>query len=411
MSFRIHGAILSAAFCIGSICLSAQTVDLPSSKQLTGEVPGHPQRINSLPISMAVSPDGRYVVTVNAGYGTFESRYEQSFTVLDTQTGVLADFPDARTSMRAHQTLFSGLAFSRDGSHIYASMASLTDAKGEGKEDTGSDVAVYSFSSGKIAPERLIHLPVEKLAKGRITRLPAGTDSDQGIPYPAAIAVVGNAGREKLLVAENLSDDVVLLDPATGAIEKRFDLSESDAVPSTYPIALAVAKDGKRAFVALWNASEIVDLDLTRGTVGRKLSLLKPGNPIAPGTHPCAFAFSPDEKVLYVALANRDAVAAVNVSAGQFAVKGYFDTRLPGQSYFGAEPLALSVNAGGSRLYVANMATDAVAVIDPRKLTPKAAKTGMVEPDGFIPTEWMPMSMAFIASSTGGKLYVATDER
>ncbi len=28
--------------------------------------------------------------------------------------------------------------------------------------------------------------------------------------------------------------------------------------------------------------------------------------------------------------------------AEQFAVKGYFDTRLPGQSYFGAEPEALA---------------------------------------------------------------------
>ena len=72
---------------------SAQTIDLPSSKQLIGEAPGHPQRINSLPISMAVSPDGRYVVTVNAGYGTFESQYQQSLAVLDTQTGALADFP------------------------------------------------------------------------------------------------------------------------------------------------------------------------------------------------------------------------------------------------------------------------------------------------------------------------------
>ena len=84
------------------------------------------------------------------------------------------------------------------------------------------------------------------------------------MPYPAAIAVVGPAGSEKLLVAENLSDDVLLLDAATGAIEKRFDLSESDAVPSTYPIALAVSKDGARAFVALWNASEIVELDLAQ---------------------------------------------------------------------------------------------------------------------------------------------------
>ncbi len=422
MRFRIHWVIVGAALCMGPVWALAQTaenapaagnpqaINLPSSKQLIGEAPGHPQRINSLPISMAVSPDGRYVVTVNAGYGTFESQYEQSFSVLDTETGALADFPDPRTSSRANQTLYSGLAFSRDGSHIYASMASLTDAKGDGKENLGSGVAVYSFSAGKIAPERMIHLPGATLPPGRKTIEPAGTESDEGLPYPAAIAVVGDVGHEKLLVAENLSDDVVLLDAATGAIEKRFDLSESDAVPAMYPIALAVTSDGKRAFVALWNASEIVELDLARGMVARKLALLKPPSPVAPGTHPCAFVFSPDEKTLYVALANRDVVAAVNVGAGQFAVKGYFDTRLPGQSYFGAEPVALAENADGSRLYVANMATDAVAVIDPRKLTAKAAKTGMVEPDGFIPTEWMPMSMAFVASSTGGKLYVATDK-
>src|SRR5664279_3895945 len=66
-------------------------VDLPSSKQIVGVVPGSPQRVNSEPVSMAVSPDGRYVVTVNAGYGTFESKYEQSLAVMDTRTGVVTD--------------------------------------------------------------------------------------------------------------------------------------------------------------------------------------------------------------------------------------------------------------------------------------------------------------------------------
>ena len=77
-------------------------------------------------MSLAVSPDGRYVVSVNAGYGTFESKYEQSLAVMDTRTGKVADFPGDRTTSRDRQTLYSGLAFSGDGKHLYASMASLT---------------------------------------------------------------------------------------------------------------------------------------------------------------------------------------------------------------------------------------------------------------------------------------------
>jgi len=409
MDMKVPFIIAAAFLGSGAALLAAQTVDLPTSKQLIGEIPGHPQRLNSLPMSMAVSPDGRYVVTVNAGYGTYESKYEQSLAVMDTHTGVLTDFPDARTlAETAKQTLYSGLAFSRDGSHLYASMGSTSDPLGDGKDKTGSGVVVYSFAAGKLAPERFIHLPLQQLAAGRKTRILGDVEGDKGVPFPAAIAVVGLAGAEKLLVADNLSDDVLLLDAASGAVERRFDLSESNAVPGTYPEALAVAKDGARAYVALWNASEIAELDLAKGTVGRKLALLKPSSAVAPGTHPCALEFSPDGKVLYVALANRDAVAAVNVAAGQFSVKGYFDTRLPGQSYFGAEPEALAVNADGSRLYVANAISDAVAVIDTTKLTLKAAKQGMVEPIGFVPTEWMPMSMAFIPSASGGKLYVAT---
>ncbi len=357
-----------------------------------------------MPVSMAVSLDGRYVVTVNAGFGTFESQYMQSLAVLDTSTSELTDFPDSRTSFNAQQTLYSGLAFSRDGSHIYASMGSLTDPLGDGKKATGSGVLVYGFSAGKVAPERLIPLPLQQLASGRKTKLLGGVEGDKGVPFPAAIAVVLQGMAEKLLVADNLSDDVLLLDAASGQIEKRFDLAESDTVPSAYPVALAVTANGARAFVALWNASEIVELNLATGSVGRKLSLLKPSNPIAPGTHPCALEISPDGKILYAALANRDAVAAVNIGANQFSVKGYFDTRLPHQSYFGAEPVALAMNSDGSRLYVANMASDAVAVLDTKMLTKSAVSKGMVEPLGFVPTEWMPVSVAF----NSGKLYVAT---
>ncbi len=451
---RIAGTLVSLGFGAGVAMaqVSGRPIDLPTSKQISQPVPGDPQRLNSLPVSMAVSPDGRWVVTVNAGYGTWESGYKQSLGVVDTRTGKVTDWPDDRTLVNAGQTLYSGLAFSGDGRHLYGTVASLTDPEGKKAGDTGNGVMVYGFAEGRLTRERVIRIPLQPLAGGRRTMLIDGLSGAKGVPFPAGVAVVGagsryegegrgsqekagplrqaqgrlstspptgsgsgrdgrsgGRGKEMLLIADNLSDDVLLMDAGTGEVVTRFDVSESDAVPGTYPLALAVSKDGTRGFVTLWNASEVVELDLVKGVVGRRLPLLKPSGATVAGTHPCALEISPDGRTMYVALANRDAVAAVDVSsakrgAGAFAVKGYFDTRLPGQSYFGAEPEALAVSADGRRLYVGDGATDAVAVMDTAKLTPGAAKKGFVEPIGFVPTEWMPMAMGI----TGGRLYLAT---
>ncbi len=385
-------------------------IDLPTSKEIHGVVPGAPKPLNSLPVTIAVSPDGRYVVTVNGGYGSYESGYHQSLAVMDTQTGKVEDFPDSRTLVNSKQVLFSGLAFSADGQTLYGTVVSSGDPTGKTGDDTGSGIQVYGFHEGRITRERMMKIAPPQLAAGRTTLLGAGgeafgvadpnTARTTGLPYPAAIAVMGS----KLLVAGNLSDDVWLTDAATGKVETRFDLSETAVVPSVYPVALAVAKDGRRAFVALWNGSEVVELDLLKGTVGRKLPLLKNDDPVRPGSHPDALALSSDGKTLYAALGNRDAVAALDLGDGGFKLKGYFDVRLPGQSFFGAEPEALAVSADGSRVYVADMGSDAVAVLDTRKLTRSAAGKGMVEPMGFLPTEWLPTAVAL----SGDKLYVAT---
>ena len=407
----------------------APRINLPSSKSL-GWVPGQPQRINSLPASIALSPDGRYVVTVNAGYGTAESRYFQSLAVMDTQTGELHDFPEPRTDVDGEWDFYSGLAFSADGKHLYAALDSMSDP------DAGNNIAVYRFNAGRITPERLINIGLQKLTGARRTTLPDGTPTSDGVSFPAAIAVIPSPCTKRnpcedaptplILVANNLSDDAVLIDAQSEQIARRFDLSENDAVPSTYPVAVAASKDARRGYVALWNSSEIAELDLVNGTVTRKLSLLKPFDPLKPGTHPCALVISPDGKTLYASLSNRDAIAAVDISGSmethvergtvslrpgtdgppRFALKGYFDTRLPGQSYFGAEPDAISLSPDGSRLYAANLGSDAVAVIDTTKLTKAAVKDGFVEPIGFIPTEWMPTAVL----ASGHQLFVATDK-
>ncbi|HKO19018.1 MAG TPA: hypothetical protein VJU82_09035, partial [Acidobacteriaceae bacterium] len=385
------------AICVGLAMLvpvlgwsqeTAQRMDLPSSKSL-GPVPGAPQRTNSLPMAMAVSPDKRYVVTVNAGYGTYESGYRQSLAVMDTQTGKVEDFQEPRTAITSKEDLYSGLAFSADGKHVYASLASISatgERQGSGEEWRSATAAgpagvaengvlVYGFADGKITPERLIHIGLQKLAPGKTTNLVNNTPGSLGVPWPAAIAVVPgrSGGEERLLVADNLSDDALLMNAADGAVVHRFDLSESDAVPATYPVAVAVSKNGRRGWVALWNSSEVVELDLVNGTVRRKLSLLKPSDPVKPGSHPCALALSPDGRTLYVALSNRDSIAAVDTAT--FHARGYFDTKLPGQSYFGAEPDALAVSEDGTRLYATELGLDAVAVMDTHKLTRATAGT------------------------------------
>ena len=109
---------------------STRTIVLPTSKELAEPVPGSPQRLNSLPMTAALSPDGRYLAVVNAGYGTPDSDYSQSVAILDTTAYKLSDFPDPRVVINAQQTMYSGVAFSLDGSHVYVSFDSLSAPEG-----------------------------------------------------------------------------------------------------------------------------------------------------------------------------------------------------------------------------------------------------------------------------------------
>jgi DNA-binding beta-propeller fold protein YncE len=385
-------------------------IALPTSKQLAEPVPGEPQRLNSLPMTAAISPDGRHLAIVNAGFGTFESRYQQSIAVLDIQTGKVTDFPEPRTAMGLPQTLYSGLAFGEDGTHLYAVFDSLTAPQGNNSApqgtnqvETGNAIAVYGFSDGELKAERLLPVPLQQLAVGKRQNqigaaLPAGT----AIPSPAGIALrKGPAGIDELLVADNLSDDVLLMNGVTGKVLRRFDLSQGSVVPSTYPVSIAVNRSGSRGYVALWNGSAVAELDLNNGKVIKKLTLLAPRDATSPSSHPAAFAWSPDEKILYVALANRDAVAAMRVGGDELKLEAIYDVRLPGQTYFGAMPDAVAVSEDGKRLFAANTGSDAIAVFD---LRGRQAAGTEIPAVGFVPTEWYPTALAV----KGNKLYVAT---
>jgi DNA-binding beta-propeller fold protein YncE len=168
-------------------------------------------------MTAAVSPDGRYLAVVNAGYGTFESRYQQSIAVLEVKTGKVTDYPEPRTATDLPQTLYSGLAFGKDGTHLYAVFDSLTAPQGNGgatqgnnKVETGNAVAVYGFRDGAVKAEKLLPVPLQRLPPGKMqNKIGAALPTGMAIPSPAGIAVRrGPDGSDELLVADNLSDDV-----------------------------------------------------------------------------------------------------------------------------------------------------------------------------------------------------------
>src|SRR6266478_6165153 len=61
--------------------LPKKQIVLPSSKILMEPVPGMPRPVNSFPATLAVHPSRRYVAILNNGYGTEESRFQQSIGI------------------------------------------------------------------------------------------------------------------------------------------------------------------------------------------------------------------------------------------------------------------------------------------------------------------------------------------
>ncbi len=395
----------------------SRRINLPTSKTLTLPVPGYLARTNSFPATIALSPNGRYAALLNQGYGTQESGARQSIAILDLSNNQLRDFPDDRLSddYSTHQSYFIGLAFSSEGNHLYASMGSITDPTGEKPTNTGNGIAVYKFADGQVTPERFIKIPPQPLAEGKevaieLRKTPAGT----AIPYPAGFAVLRGPKGDRLLIANNLSDNVVLLDVTSGKIEKSFALRRKKFdlgrfIPAEYPYTVIANKGGTKAWVSLWNTSVVVELDLVTGDVSRSTRIglwrEKEYDPIAPGSHPTAMLLSPNEETLYVALANADYVAAIDLRIVDRAWRVYH-TNLKDP---GAVLQAIALSPDGKYLYAASGSLDAIAVFKVKELPELHAGGSYIdpideEPLGFIPTEWYPTAVAI----AGNDLLIAT---
>jgi DNA-binding beta-propeller fold protein YncE len=409
---------LLAVFVVARAADRSRRINLPTSKSLTLPVPGYLARTNSFPATIALSPDGRYAALLNQGYGTQESGARQSIAILDLSTNQLHDFPDDRLSddYSTRQSYFIGLAFSSDGKHLYASMGSITDPTGKKPTSTGNGIALYKFAAGQVTPERFIKIPPQRIAEGKevafgLRTTPAGTAP----PYPAGFAVLPGAKNQmerrasspitstgdRLLIANNLSDNVVLLDVNSGKILKSFDLSRSRYIPSAYPYTVIANKAGTAAWVSLWNSTAVAELSLETDKVVRWIDSATSNTSVGPSSHATAMLLNEKENSLYIAMANAGFIAVVDLKTGVTYVRYSSGGDDPGSVF-----QSIAISPDNKYLYAASASLDAIAVFEIKDFLrpPTMARTSDSPALGFIPTEWYPSALAI----AGNDLLIAT---
>src|SRR5512140_801698 len=321
---------------------------LPNGRLLTPS--GTQTEVGPYPFALALTPDGRRVVVACTGAD------EQSLHLLDAATGTsLAKEPVKKSWL--------GLAVAPDGSRVYVAGAG------------GKNVLVYRLESDRFVAEE----PVS-LRKGDE---PAKLDAT-----PSGLAVSPD-GRS-LWAARILLNDVVRIDLASRTIATSVSVG-------IHPYRPVLSPDGKLLAVANWGAASVSLVDAVQGAV---LATVKTAD------HPSDLVFARDGKTLFVAQSNRNLVAAVDVAsrtvARQISVAlGPDGPGTPSADALpdGSTPNALAIAPDGKTLFVANADDDAVAVVNVAGDL-RAART-----KGFVPAGWYPAALAL--SRDGKTLWLA----
>ena len=317
---------VSVLLCASALAQSSVfTSPLPTGVRL--DAAGDAIDLGSMPLNIIPAHNGDEAVVVLSGWR------EQGIQVVDLKT------------RRVKQTLqqdgsFYGAAFSPDGKTLYVS---------GGNTDS---IFVYGWKDGTATLANKFVLAKEKTAEGT------------GTSYPAGLAVASDG--KFVYVAENIADRVAVLNSATGEIVQRLPTDH-------YPYGVFLSGDG-HLFVSAWGSTTVSDF---RVLPDGKLAQL---GRIEVGRHPSALAVAGPR--LYVALAGSDRVAAVDVQSRK--VTEYLQDSAPGAPPEGSTPNAIAISNDQKRLFVAEADNNAVAVFD--------LASGKLL--GRVPTDWYPTAIS-----------------
>ncbi len=310
--------------------------------------------LDTLPMSSALSPDGRFLLVLNGGYNP------PSISVIDVKesrelgrVGLTAPFSDA----------WLGLCFSPKGDKVYVGGGSA------------ASVHEMTFSNGALALARSFPVvPIEKKTArdfiGDVTLSPDG----------------------RLLYAADLyRDSVVVVNPQSGMAIERHKTGRR-------PYRILFHPDGKSYFVTSWTDGSLGHYNAADGSLLASVRL---------GPHPTDMVWRPGKNDpaegesgwaarLFVAAANTNNVYTVAVSESkELKVVETINVAMTPRQPAGMTPSALALSPDLKRLYVVCSDANAVAAADVSE-----DRTRVL---GFIPTGWYPTAARAL---TDGRLVV-----
>lgn len=304
-------------------------------------------------LSAAVSPDGKLLAFTNTGY----TRHQLHFVDLATEREI-ATFPLERA--------WSGLAWSPNGKRVVISA---------GQGNPAADLYTFQrWDDGRWTQSQNV------LFSGASRRENAAARS----PGKGAVSSVVISGNGKSVYA--IDDPLGLLftlDGATGTVVSKLEIGD-------HPFAAKLSRDGRILYVSMMGSAEVVKVDVSDPAAPKVTGR------IAVEPHPNDLAITTDGR-LFVSCGNTNHVVAIDLKtdAQVEAVSVAPTSKAP----VGSTPNALALSADGKHLFVADADNNSVAVID-------IGQRGQSRVAGFIPTGWYPTAVA--TTPDGTRLLIAS---
>jgi DNA-binding beta-propeller fold protein YncE len=366
-------------------------------------LPDHPEYRATGALKTAVSPDGATLLVLTSGYnnlsysapgasfGSFEPSASNEYVFVYDIAGHNAGHP-ALAQVIQIPDAFEGLAFAPDGSTFYVS--------------GGVDDVIYAFGLSGSSWARTATIPLGH-------QVIEGTPDNGGIGFhqsPSAAGIVLSADGKMLVVANIYNESISIVDTATNAVAREYDLRPYNTTPgigdgaaggeTPFTVALATVGGVQAAYVSSIRDRELVVLNIAGALRGTKPTLIT-RIPMSGNPNNMAFDNPAHPTRLYVAQDNSDHVAVINLADNTIVEQ--IDVRAPPgilptpRRYTGATPNSLAVSPNGKWLYVTDGGQNAVSVVSLDGPLPHHSV-------GLIPTGWYPQSVSL--SSTGDELYI-----